>query len=151
MLKKFKDFLMRDDDDRVRIYLNELINHNSNNSIFRELNDPQKLTFSIIEFFKLHGARECTIEVYQVPIKRFYHVDLNDVNYDSTSEFCEVKTKNSDIFYISDKYSHNNIDSRSCRIDENMITLIMDSTHFQVKFIITLPYPIEDMLKIELE
>lgn len=110
------------------------------------LGDSNKYTFRIIQYLKSQGAENCVIEVYQVPIKRIYHVNLNKVTYNSRSKFCKVETDENDTFYINNDFDRNHLDSRSCRIVDNTFILKIDSSDFSIKFTITLPYPVKDML-----
>ncbi|MBG9732297.1 hypothetical protein ABD87_23010 [Lysinibacillus sphaericus] len=141
MLKKIKKIFF-DDSDPVKKYLEELVKTNH-----LMLGDPNKYTFRIIEYLKFQGAKDCIIEVYQVPIKRIYHVDLSKVTYDYRTKFCKVETEN-DTFYISNDFDRNHLDSRSCLIVDNTFILKIDSSDFFVKFTITLPYSVKDMLLI---
>ncbi len=130
-----------DNPDPVKKYLEELVT--SDNML---MGDPNKYTFKIIEFLKSQGAKDCIIEVYQVPIKRLYHVNLNKVTYDYNSKLCMVETEQNDIFYINNDFNRNRLDSRLCRIEDNTFILKIDSSDFFVKFTITLPCSVKDML-----
>ncbi|MBX8946011.1 hypothetical protein [Lysinibacillus sp. K60] len=140
MLEKIKKILV-DDSDPIKKYLEELVKTNH-----LMLSDPNKYTFRIIEYLKSQGAKDCIIEVYQVPIKRIYHVDLSKVTYDSQTKFCKVETDENDTFYISTDFDRNHLDSRSCLIVDNTFILKIDSSDFFVKFTITLPCSVKEML-----
>lgn len=140
MLKKFWD-IFDDNSDPIIKYLEELVKTDH-----LMLGDTNKYTFRIIEYLKFQGAKDCVIDVYQVPIKRIHHVNLNKVIYDYDSKFCKVETDQNDVFYIHNDFDRNHSDSRMCKIEDNKFILKIDSSDFFVKFTITLPCSVKDML-----